>query len=311
MKPQDIPSESSVRIESPAFWPAILREIRESPQLLRGILLVAAAGIALHWTATSLEHFLVELLFENHLKLGLLAFGLGSGLLACLLALAVWHYRHTFRELRNRVFIRSEHNPKACLIFFVSPQTLLADTDCPDTGPVTLRHESEFVIQGESSFTDAKAIATAKLPWSWEMLLRGLTPHLSAPLERVWLIGSDNAPGTGSSTKGTFALTPLCQKFLQRYLPPGCVRVWPSPVDFEEIEKLVLVLKQVIARELQDGRRHEDICIDITGGQKPTSVAGAIVTLNNTVTNQYVQTKGEKNPFTYDLSFHSPVDAAH
>ena len=69
-------------------------------------------------------------------------------------------------------------------------------------------------------------------------------------------------------------------------------------------------LRDLLAREDSDGRGLHTLCVDITGGQKPASIAGAIATLDNRVTIQYVQTGGAKQAHTYDLVFYSPVEHA-
>ncbi len=52
----------------------------------------------------------------------------------------------------------------------------------------------------------------------------------------------------------------------------------------------------------------EDIIIDVTGGQKTTSIAGAVITLNSQVSFQYVQTNEPYKIMAYDVMIHSRTD---
>jgi hypothetical protein len=67
------------------------------------------------------------------------------------------------------------------------------------------------------------------------------------------------------------------------------------------------VLRQVIEAAKNEHLADRDIMIDVTGGQKTASIAGASVTLNNDVVFQYVQTGGDPpEVFAYDLGAHVP-----
>lgn len=56
------------------------------------------------------------------------------------------------------------------------------------------------------------------------------------------------------------------------------------------------------------GINDKDIVIDITGGQKPNSVVGAVVTFNRRIKAQYVQTEGDNAIIQYDV-VHDTGDA--
>jgi hypothetical protein len=60
---------------------------------------------------------------------------------------------------------------------------------------------------------------------------------------------------------------------------------------------------------IQAGFNEQDIVIDITGGQKTTSIAGAVVTFNSQVTFQYVQTDDPYDVLIYDVVVRMPVSA--
>jgi len=139
------------------------------------------------------------------------------------------------------------------------------------------------------------------------MLLRAVAPHESK-LRRLYLIGSDKGEQAGEP--GSTSQLSLCREFLQPYLPKVEIIQWPAAADFEDVVSLDETLRDLLAREDSDGRGLHTLCVDITGGQKPASIAGAIATLDNRVTIQYVQTGGAKQAHTYDLVFYSPVEHA-
>jgi hypothetical protein len=55
------------------------------------------------------------------------------------------------------------------------------------------------------------------------------------------------------------------------------------------------------------------IAIDVTGGQKTASIAGAVLTLNRSTVVQYVQTEAreEIEAYIYDLRLDSPPEFGH
>jgi len=148
------------------------------------------------------------------------------------------------------------------------------------------------------------------------MLLRGLAPH-AAELRRLYLVGSaDTATQPGSSHDlGTAA------RLLAPYLAAAghiatvsgaanLIKPWPTPVDFEDFQAVHSTLEDIrrgLDREQAGG--HE-LCVDITGGQKPTSAAAGTFTMNKDVVLQYVQTNPPKASHILDVRFLSPPESA-
>jgi hypothetical protein len=104
--------------------------------------------------------------------------------------------------------------------------------------------------------------------WNWAPLLRGILPHLEPQqmLRLVYLIASSK--DSGQELK-------VCKQLIETYLTPfkipaENVVAHPVGVPFEDQNCLI-------------DAPERDIVIDITGGQKPTSIAGASVTLNRNV----------------------------
>ena len=75
-----------------------------------------------------------------------------------------------------------------------------------------------------------------------------------------------------------------------------------GPVEFEDFNALHRCLRGIISQEKKDADlKDEDIVIDVTGGQKTTSIAGATITFNTRVTFQYVQTRHPFEVYAYDV----------
>ncbi len=71
--------------------------------------------------------------------------------------------------------------------------------------------------------------------------------------------------------------------------------------DFEDFDKIVDAMDS-LRREFDNKEYSEkDIMIDITGGQKPTSIVGAAMTFNLKIKAQYVQTNNPWHVISYDV----------
>lgn len=288
------PSGSSTN--APGNW------LANNYKILFGLLLVNAAAVSLHILATTVHdvikgHNASNSAGEGHW--GPLAFWLVTSMA---LGLAVWLHRHHFRDIKVLEYRLSHGNPRRALVCFLSMQDRLKQ-DSKD-GSVSI---DSLTLARRNLLDDAKALAGLLRPWPWEQLLRGIAPH-EGKLERVVLVGSAPSRGAdGSHSKGE-----ACKQFLEGYdALRDKVMLWPNPVDFENIGEVVSTLEDIVSHLDQSKVRRDDICIDFTGGQKTTSVAAAIVTLNKSIVNQYVQTSGTKEAYTYDLVLRSAVDSAH
>jgi hypothetical protein len=95
---------------------------------------------------------------------------------------------------------------------------------------------------------------------------------------------------------------------------PERVYVSQDGVDFDDVKAMMgamqAAIRELIAQTVPGtGRRlrEQDIMIDVTGGYKPTSIAGAVMTLTSNVTFQYVHT-GRGNVREYDLLHRGPPE---
>lgn len=76
--------------------------------------------------------------------------------------------------------------------------------------------------------------------------------------------------------------------------------------DFESFDQLSNATWKLIQELKKKGYSEKDIMIDVTGGQKPTSIVGASITFNRNIKAQYVQTNPPWDVLSYDVILGSP-----
>lgn len=140
-----------------------------------------------------------------------------------------------------------------------------------------------------------------KLRWNWAQLLRALRPHLKLrPVSLKFLI----LVASPQSSPQLDAAATLLRHFLDKEDAKGCTILRVPQVDFEDMDSVNRIFLHAIIPLLNKWGIHPmQIAVDLTGGQKLTSVAAAISTLNNQSVLQYVQTGGNYNTDIYDLRF--------
>ncbi len=118
-----------------------------------------------------------------------------------------------------------------------------------------------------SSMEDFKLI---KKPLAWEMPLIALREHIES-LEILVVM----------SSKESHAQINEFKELAKRIFPTveRLEILTPNPVNFENIEKIQESLEEVYKGLEGKGLKESDILIDITGGQKPVSIAGASTTV--------------------------------
>jgi hypothetical protein len=134
--------------------------------------------------------------------------------------------------------------------------------------------------------------------WNGQQILRGLRPHLQDNmLERVILIGSEGERGSMDMAKG------IVRDWLGLYLRADRVEVHPTAVDFEDVQALRETFEEIVSRLTRTaGYRERDIVIDATGGQKTTSIAAALATLEpSELEFQYVETRDNPRVLSFNV----------
>lgn len=190
-----------------------------------------------------------------------------------------------------------KERPLDALIIFVSkpelPPTESVDHKWRLEGEIngSVIHTIEFTGKIKSDIDLLDQIGGG-LFWKWQQLLRALEPHTNhgvATVRDIVLIG----------TEKEYLI--LAKAFLGHYAH-GCNIEVMTTVPFEDFNQLMDRLRETI-----DGlsrHREQRIAVDITGGFKIASIAGAVLTLNRACVIQYVQTDkqvGELKALIYDL----------
>ena len=265
--------------------------------------LIIAAVLALlcgHWLALDTHHLLVKQPISPWL---LICGGVG------VVGFAAWaahHLRHDLEMGRSLFRVPAadhlQHKLIRALVIIVSKPNL-SPTFAPSGNgfPVTVSSTNppaSAQIGGLVLRDDIASVDKAKsgLFWNWQQLLRGIEPH-QHKVERVWLVGSDDRYLRDA------------RQLVAAYLPQlneQTLRCAPA-VDLEKFDDVLACLRGLVVGQLrQENFQPHEIAVDITGGIKIASVAGAVLTLNQAVVCQYVQTdglndKGSPEPYIYDF----------
>ena len=139
-------------------------------------------------------------------------------------------------------------------------------------------------------------------PHNFSQLLKSIKFHKET-LKHVVLINSTSQSNT---SKGSEAHVDSAIAFLKIYLDPNvCTFRKVKPVDFESFSGLYETLDMEINYLIDNYQMNEDrIMIDITGGQKVSSIAAAMATLHRPKLEfQYIGTDGL--PVQYNVVSHS------
>ncbi len=240
--------------------------------------------------------------------------------------------REVFFAVRN--FYSKGAKPMKALIIKLSRPNLP-----PPSGPfpwtITDTKGKSAKLEGTDLQKDAEELDKINY-WNWQQLLRSLTPHPRGHLKKVVILGSPDAdpPPRAASPNargipdwhGSYRYGGAAVQLVKQYFPDAAVSLHPAAVAFEEFEEMVGCLEDII-RELKKEKFDEkDIGIDITGGQKTASIAGATVTLSNRISFQYVKTNrwywdpltgdyrytnDKRDVLTYDVAVYPESPEAH
>lgn len=229
-------------------------------------------------------------LFAEHRWLGL------ALAILCFVLASLWlySYRRDFERVRN--LSQDRCTPHRSLVVLVSPPKPVPDVEQDGSLCLPAPDGREIRTTGDLNHDIDHVLSVPDIRWNWQQLLRGVRPH-AGTIERVCLVGSSDKTETGS-----FQHLDLCKKMLQPYLGDEVfITRHPQKVDFENFKHLVEELRGIVTAEKRAGMTDEDIIIDITGGLKTASIAGAAITFSTEVTFQYVQTNGEVS--AYDCAY--------
>ncbi len=206
------------------------------------------------------------------------------------------------RQFLSEATEQSDHRVIRGLILIVSRmkgQKLVANPNWNTADPlsrrwlVTLGPDKTRDLSGTEIRKDInhlqEAIETGLPPWNWQQLLRAIEPHAkNLQAGHIWLVGSSDDDDAKGSVP---AYINHARDFLQGYLPATTFHPVQG-VDLEDFDALLRVLRDCAIKPACKNFKlsHKELALDITGGQKIASVAGAVITLNLQVVCQYVRT---------------------
>lgn len=199
-------------------------------------------------------------------------------LFAVVLLGVYWQARRWRGEMIPTVHTDETPHQVKVLILFLSP-----------VGPDDKRDEALAQVTAvEGALRDAET--RRRIRGSWRMPLEAIAYH-GERLRTVVVIGSSDSRKPGASDpsdNGTYRQIPPFKALIRRLTDPmgqapqilslqeftGEAR-YAAGVDFEDITACQEAINSVHRQVRSDGLRESDVLVDITGGQKPNSIAGA------------------------------------
>lgn len=221
----------------------------------------------------------------------------------------LWYrQRNTFFRPRTR-YLANDKKPgkRKHLVLFLSntKDELLGSRGIPQEFKL-----SSDIHTDVQMFNRLKKENPSMYKWSWEMPLRAIEYHCEV-LESITFICSNK------SIKQLHLFFNICRNYEQlknityytqindsNTLSPLSDNIAYNNLqgfDFENFDQLSRALTIVRSEFKKKHYQDQEIMIDITGGQKPTSVIGASITFNLKIKAQYVQTNDPWHVVSYDV----------
>lgn len=185
-----------------------------------------------------------------------------------------WMYfklKHSISSHQKIVVERKTPTPVKNLVIFLSPMK---------------KEDIEQVINTPEAVKEGRK--------NWEMPYLAVQHHKSE-LTNLFVITSS---GEGATTN-QFA---QFMAFIKKAFPDNKFEVTeltPNGMDFENIEDVFNLIEDFYKGQ---GIKEEDVLVDITGGQKTNTIAGALATLSLGRKFQYISTK-DKQVYAYDVAY--------
>ena len=237
----------------------------------------------------------------SYLRIGYIIFFAGMVALLC------WKRKDFFLP-RTRRLSKEETEKRKHLVLFLSN---LPPEQVENSGvPIELK----LIQDINKDIAEIELLKQKKPPikWQWEMPLRAIRHHLET-LETVTVVCSRE------SILQVSLFMKICKNYtqLQKVIfyvlaqksgrtELNCVSS-PSDInslqgyDFEDFNEIVDAMDSLLREFDNKGYSEKDVMIDITGGQKPTSIVGAAMTFNLKIKAQYVQTNKPWHVLSYDV----------
>jgi hypothetical protein len=145
----------------------------------------------------------------------------------------------------------------------------------------------------EQSLKDNTISMATFLDKQWEMPLIAVRYH-QKHLETLYVF-------TSEGIKGSAVLMPIFKEVVKCLYPSLKIKeVESKGIDYEDVKQVFTKVEFFYEMAKNDGYAENEILIDVTGGQKPNTIAASIATLVSGRKFQYIST-GSKEAFAYDV----------
>jgi len=230
-----------------------------------------------------------------------------------LMVYLLYRQRNVFSRPYTRRIVGKDAGQRKHLVLFLSNLKKELEEIGGIPEKITLSNNINNDIKNIESLKQGKP----SVFWTWEMPLRAIRHHLGR-LESVTLICSRE------SIRQASLFVSICKKydnfndlgfflFSGREDRDGLLPLTDSldirdykGFNFENFDELSTAMWDLINEFKKKGYPEKEIMIDITGGQKPTSITGAAITFNREIEAQYVQTNTPWEVRGYDVWLVSP-----
>ncbi|NTW83694.1 MAG: hypothetical protein HGB36_10065 [Chlorobiaceae bacterium] len=153
----------------------------------------------------------------------------------------------------------------------------------------------------ERSLKDNTISMATFLDKQWEMPLIAIRYH-QRRLETLYVF-------TSEGEKGSAVLMPVFKQVVESLYPSLKIEVLePKGIDYEDVKQVFNKVETFYEMAKNDGYAENEIIIDVTGGQKPNTIAASIATLVSGRKFQYIST-GSKEAFAYDVWYIDQVES--
>lgn len=268
-----------------------VENLRKSAEALLGIkhfniwaiLFVLSISLALSWFPDGLAN-----LIEKRFSLGVIKLSVAS-----IIVMVIWLILRKYIVSQKIEVICEEPTPVRALAIFLSTLILYGEKK-NRTSPQEL---IETLIQSvnHTDLINSQNTEEILADTSWEIPLIVIRHH-APTLEYLYVI-------TSSGNKGTTYQMELFTKTVNALFPKvKVIELVKGGVDFEDVKAVFQAVERFYTEVSAKGIKQENALVDITGGQKTTSVAGAIATLATGRRFQYVSTES-KRVLAYDVGY--------
>jgi hypothetical protein len=256
-----------------------------------GIILLYAIALNLFFEAVNT---LIGLLDGESLQYGKFSVGLGSFLILTLWFAVVIRNKEgsisptvkalTWRPGQQAASVYKTPQKTQALIVFLSP-------------PIRDEELVESILSGEKKLDLNLQQDRERFRGPWRMIIEAVNYHLPELVHLVIIPSTETRQEFIKLKKCIELLCPAKQ--IEIIVGKGC----DNGLDFEDVRELVEALDKIYqSLKTESGYNAQAILIDITGGQKVSTIAGAIVSLSEGRSFQYVSTKNYSIN-TYDVTY--------